>query len=93
MDLAELQRREAHRLSRKMVEAYAAAVPEPISEGDQSILAERLADKLRVGLSIATELGNYVGSVIERWEAERGRSPGPKHFIIDKYEDVTVAET
>ncbi|MER2267055.1 hypothetical protein ABS774_18430 [Methylobacterium oxalidis] len=76
-----------------MVEAYAAAVSEPMSDADRSILAEHLAGQLRMGIAISTDLGNYVGSIIGQWEAERGRSPGPKHFVIDMHDDVTVAET
>lgn len=90
----EARRRRAHSLAQKMAEAYASAAPTPAIDGPaKAVLISSLADKLRVGLGIGLgdlHLGNYVGSVVDRWEQDYRRPQGPRKFEIDRYDDVTA---
>lgn len=89
---AAARRRRTYHLSRKMADAYAASAPLPaVDDIAKSSLASCLADRLDVGMIIGLpnpDLGDYVGPVIEKWEHENQRSPGPPSFEIDPNDDV-----
>lgn len=86
------RRRRTYRLSRKMADAYTASAPPPaVDIIAKSLLASALADRLDVGIIIRLpnpDLGDYVGPVIEKWEQENQRSPGPRSFEIDQCDNV-----